>query len=46
MENRGRGQPKIEFDYVELEDLSRSYCSFIELAKYYNSSEQTIETRY
>lgn len=46
MEDRGRGHPRIEFDYVELEDLSRSYCSFIELAKFYNCSEQTIEARY
>ena len=45
-ERRGKGQPKIVFDYVELEDLSRSYCSFIELAKFYNCSEQTIENYY
>jgi len=44
-EDKG-GRPKIEFDYTTLEELSRSYCSFIELAKFFNCSEGTIERYY
>ena len=46
MASRGKGQPKIEFDYIELEELSRTHCSMIDLAKFYNCSEATIESRY
>lgn len=46
MTDRKQGRPEVEFDLVELEDLSRSHCSFIELAKFYNCSETTVKDRY
>ena len=46
MTDRKRGRPMIEFDLVEGEELSRSYCSFIELGKFFNCSEDVIEDRY
>ena len=46
MTDRKRGRPMIEFDLVEVEELSRSYCSFIELGKFFNCSEDVIEDRY
>ena len=42
----GRGRPPIEFDLVEIEELSRSHCTFVELSRFYNCSEKAVEERY
>lgn len=40
------GRPKIEFDYDELYELSKTHCSFVDLAKFFNCSETTVNDRY
>ena len=41
-----RGRPMVEFDYDELYELSKTHCSFVDLAKFFNCSESTVNDRY
>ena len=39
-------RPTITFDYDEIYEISKTHCSFLDMAKYFNVSEGTINNRY
>ena len=39
-------RPTIQFDYDEIYEISKTHCSFMDMAKYFNVSEGTINNRY
>ena len=39
------GRPKLELDWEQFDDLCRMHCTLIEIAAWFNMSEDTIERR-